>query len=640
MIRERRNKEKLEHYYHKFINEGVIDPNVHPWVAQSWQRSREFGIESQKLGTLPKLSRDEILWRRQKHIGAIEYLDGYYNQIREYFNTHNISLLLLDADCHVLKCYDMPFYQKTAGELAGARLAEQDIGTSSISIAHEHNTPFLLFGPEVWIAEHQFGDACSAPIIIDGQMRYIISFIATEEDSLPFDSVVALLLGMKYSMENQLRTMQQLAAKQVILDAVPFAVYHVMPGGEVVYTNKLGQSRLKGIDAAGPEALYPSLSDVVLNYRHTPLYKGFLGIPSYNKEVTWITPRKTYEDITTVVPLFESKQQEDKDVGSVVAVSLPIEDLRTMVAHAVGYTARYSLSSLVGKSPAFIAMKDKAGRIAKGGHHVLLQGDPGSGKQRLAHGIHQASQRAAGPLISVKCGDVPPELLENELFGVTKSQDESRPGKLELANNGTLFLDEVEKLPFQVAARMAEALQTGRLKRMGEIVERSFDVRIIAACDSDLKRLTEKGSFHAKLYEFITKAVIRIPALKARREDIPLLAEHIIEELGKQHRIPVKKILPETAELLMSYDWRGSIKQLQGVVEQAFFNTATDEIRPDDISLMNEITPGTTAWKENREVFIELWRSAGGNISKLSNILDVSRVTLYRYLKKYGLDKE
>ncbi|MCE5285235.1 MAG: sigma 54-interacting transcriptional regulator [Pelosinus sp.] len=640
MIRERRNKEKLENYYHKFINQGVIDPNVHPWVAESWQRSRDFGVASERLGTLPKLSKDDIAWRREQHKGAIGYLDGYYEEIREYFNTHNITLLLLDADCHVLKCYDMPFYQKTAGELVGARLAEQDIGTSSISIAQAHHTPFLLFGPEVWLAEHQFGDACSAPIMIDGQMRYIVSFIAVEQDSLPFDSVVALLLSMKYSMENHLRTMQQLSAKQVILDAVPFAVYHVMPGGEVVYTNKLGQSRLEGIDAAGPEVLYPSLSDAVLNYRHTPIYKGFLGIPSYNKEVTWITARKTYEDITTVVPLFENKQQDDKDVGSVVAVSLPIEDLRTMVAHAVGYTARYSLSSLVGKSSAFTAMKDKAARVAKSGHHVLLQGDPGSGKQRLAHSIHQASSRAAGPLISVKCGDVPPELLENELFGVTKSQDESRPGKLELANNGTLFLDEVEKLPIKVATRLAEALEKGRLNRLGEMVERSFDVRIIAACDSDLKRLTEKGSFHGKLYEYITKAVIRIPALRARREDIPLLAEHMIEELAAQHRIHTKKILPETAEILMNYDWRGSIKQLQGVVEQAFFNTAADEITPDDISLINEVSPGNTAWKENREVFIELWRSAGGNISRLANMLDVSRVTLYRYLKKYGLDKE
>jgi len=635
MIRERRSKEKLEYYYQKFINDGVVDPNVHPWVGTAWQQSHAAGVPHDVMPPLTKLSKTELMSRQDQNENAISYLNDFYREIREFFNIYNLSLLLLDAECYVLKSYSLPFFQKTPGQIEGARLSEQDIGASSISIAREHRVPFLLFGPEMWIEECQMGDACSAPIMIDGQLEYIITLVSIEQQALPYSAVVSLLLSMKHAIESHLTMLTRLKAQQAILDAAPFAVYHIMPGGEVAYTNKLGQSRLAGIGGGGTEDSLPNLNDVVLNYRHTPIFKGFNGVPSYNKEVTWITPRKTYEDITTVVPL---ERDSDQTVNSVVAVSLPIEDLRTLVAHAVGYTARYSLASMIGEAGVFVTTKDKAARVARNNYHLLLQGEAGTGKERMAHGIHQASPRAAGPLISLKCGGLPPERLEEELFGVADAPDASRPGKLELANGGTLFMDEIEKLPKSVAVRLADVLVKKWMRRVGEEVERPIDVRIIAACDSDLKRLTERGAFWADLYEIIAKNIIRVPALRNRREDIPSLAEHIISEVAEQHQISIKTILPETAELLKSYEWPGNIKQLQGVVEHAFFNTAGHEIHPEDINLMGDIRPDTS-WKEDRDVFIKAWQAAGGNISRLANMLDVSRVTLYRYLKKYGLDK-
>lgn len=633
MIREKRSKEKLQSYYTKFVNEGIVDPNVHPWVAESWQYSSQMGIGKTVMPTLSRLPKSELTQRRVRHQVAIDYIGSMYSEIEEHFNLYNLSLLLLDNECYALKNYAMPFYQKMPGELEGARLAETDIGTSSIAMAARHGVPFLMFGSEMWIKECQSGDACSAPIFLNGELQYILTLVSMQQDNLPYSSIVALLLSMKYAVENHLEQQVRLDAKKAILDAVPHAVYHILPGGEVAYTNKLGQSRLAGIALDNKGDKYPNLSDVVLNYRHTPLYKGFLGVPSYNKEVTWITPQKTYEDITTVVPLYR-----DNEVQGIVAVSQPIEDMRTLVAHAVGYTARYSMGSMVGKDSSFATMKDKAARVAKSGIHVLLQGEPGTGKQRLAHGIHQASTRAAGPLISVRCGDMPAEMLEGELFG-NVVLEESRPGKLELANSGTLFLDEVEKIPHHLQIRLAEALATGKTRRAGEEVLRPVDARIIAACDSDVKRLAERGAFDSRLYDVIGRAVVKMPPLRARKEDIPLLAEHIIDELAVQHNMLKKTLTDEAAQLLISYEWPGNIKQLQGVVEQAFFNTAGEKINAADIILPGDTAPGR-AWKEDREVFVEAWKAAGGNISRLANMLDVSRVTLYRYLKKYGLERD
>lgn len=635
MIRERRSREKLENYYRKFVEEGILDPNINPWVAESWKRSKLRGVPHDVMPQLVKLTKEELAARRQFHHAAIEHMDGLYNEVREYFNSYNLSLFILDNECYNLKSYAMPFFQKMPAEVEGARLSERDIGTSSISVAYEHKIPFLMFGPEMWIKECQQGDACSAPIMLDGELKYVLTLVAVDHEILPYNTIVSLLLTMKYSLESSLMMQWHLKARDAILDAAPFAVYHIVPGGNVVYTNKLGRSRLARITPEGEEENLPNLNNVVLNYRHTPLFKGFKGIPSYNKEVTWITANKTYEDITTVVPL---ERDQDNIINSVVAVTMPIEDLRTLVAHAVGYTARYNLSSMVGQTVAFVNMKEKAARVARSGNNVLLQGEPGTGKERLTHGIHQASSRAAGPFISVKCGSLTPELMEFELFGVTEGE-ESRPGKIELANGGTLFLDEVEKLPSKVAAKLTEVLTAGMSQRVGENIKRSIDVRIISACDSDLKRLTDKGVFNGELYEILSKSVIRIPPLRARRDDIPLLANHIIVELAEQHRLKPKKIAPEAAEMLMNYDWPGNIKQLQGVVEHAFFNTIGDTIKATNISLMTD-TPVGNAWKEDRDVFVKAWQAAGGNVSRLANMLDVSRVTLYRYLKKYGLSKE
>ncbi len=638
MIREHRSRTKLEAYYEKFAQQGVLDPNVHPWVADSWQQSRKYGVDLEKMKIAHLLSREEFHELQAKHEDAISYLAHLSDGIKEFFQEYNLSLLLIDADSTVLKSYSLPFYQMTPGEIEGANVGIEQVGTSSISVALEHKAPFWMFGPEMWVRECQLGDACSAPVMVGGELHYIITLVSMEQVAMPQDAVISLLFTMRTALESHLHDAIRIKADEAILDATPFAVYHVQPGGEVAYANKLGHTRLEGIGAKREPGSHrtSNLNDVIMNYQHTPIYKGFRGIPSFNKEVTWITPAKTYEDITTVVPL---ERDEDQAVQSVVVVSMPIEDLRTLVAHAAGYTAKYSLGSMVGEGTTFASVRGKAARVAKNKHHILIQGEAGTGKQRMAHGIHQASNRAAGPLITLRCGDTTPELLEQELFGVVLNAEVSHQGRLELASGGTLFLDEIEKMPKAIAKALARALTTGKACRVGEEVERSIDVRIIAACDSDLKRLTERGLFDADLYEALSKSVIRVPALRSRREDIPRLAAHIVSELAEQHQMAPKKILPETEKVLREYDWPGNIKQLQSVLEYAFFNTNEDVINPNDISLMGDVKPDNK-WKEDKEVFVKAWQAAGGNVSRLANLLNVSRVTLYRYLKKYGLEKK
>lgn len=238
-------------------------------------------------------------------------------------------------------------------------------------------------------------------------------------------------------------------------------------------------------------------------------------------------------------------------------------------------------------------------------------------------------------MIAVKCHNASMAELEAEFFGTNEDGQQSA-GKLELAIGGTLFLDEVEKLPLEMGDKLADALTHGLPATENGGKPRMFDVRVIAACDSNLKRLADKGLFSRNLYELVLDTTMRVPPLRERVKDIEVIASHILVEMSAQHNLPQKRLSPEAVSLLLSCSWPGNIKQLQGVIEQAFFHTPGSIIEAENIKLPGDKTL-ERSWKYDKEAFIAAWKSAGGNISKLATMLDVSRVTLYRYLKKYGL---
>ena len=294
----------------------------------------------------------------------------------------------------------------------------------------------------------------------------------------------------------------------------------------------------------------------------------------------------------------------------------------------------------VGKSPLAVKLQNIVRVVAPADSlSVLIRGASGTGKEYVARQVHALSGRADAPFIAVDCGVLPKELAASELFGHVKGAftgaTEHKTGMFAAANRGTLFLDEVEKLPVEMGDKLADALKNGLLnKETG--MRKKLNVRVIAACDSNLKRLADKGLFSRSLYELVLDTTIRVPPLRERSKDIEVIAAHILAEMSAQHNLSPKRLSPEALELLKSCSWPGNIKQLQGVIEQAFFHTPGSIIEAENIKLPGDKTL-EKSWKYDKDAFIAAWKSSGGNISKLAGMLDVSRVTLYRYLKKYDL---
>ena len=202
---------------------------------------------------------------------------------------------------------------------------------------------------------------------------------------------------------------------------------------------------------------------------------------------------------------------------------------------------------------------------------VLIEGETGTGKELVAKAIHQASPRAAGPLVAVNCAALPETLLESELFGHEKgaftSAMNQRKGRFELADGGTIFLDEIGEVPLPMQAKLLRVLQERRFERVGGAESIEVDVRIIAATNKDLRKLSADGKFREDLYYRLNVVKIELPALRDRAEDIPLLAAHFTEKYARPGTSP-RQIAPEAMEILLRYDWPGNIRELENAIER------------------------------------------------------------------------
>ena len=236
--------------------------------------------------------------------------------------------------------------------------------------------------------------------------------------------------------------------------------------------------------------------------------------------------------------------------------------------------AKYRFSQFVGVSAAVRELKAQARRAAERDATVLLLGETGTGKELLAHAIHAASRRADRPLVRVNAAAIPETLLEAELFGVepgayTGAGSKPRPGKFQLADGGTLFLDEVGDMPLTLQAKLLRVLQEGEIEPLGSSKLRHVDVRVIAATSRDLKAMVEEGSFRADLYYRLNVFPLRLPPLRERLEDLPVLCETILEKIAEESGEAVKSVMPAGLARLASYHWPGNVRELGNVLQLA-----------------------------------------------------------------------
>ncbi|KAA0228814.1 sigma-54 dependent transcriptional regulator [bacterium] len=314
---------------------------------------------------------------------------------------------------------------------------------------------------------------------------------------------------------------------------------------------------------------------------------------------------------------------------------------------------RFQFKNIIGQSGVMQEVFRALEKVVNSNVTVLIQGESGTGKELIARAIHYHNpQRSNKPFVAVNCSALPESLLESELFGHEKGAftgaTGKRIGKFEVASGGSIFLDEIGLMTPATQAKMLRILQEREFERVGgnELVK--VDVRVISATNKDLEEAVRTNEFREDLFYRISVFPIKLPPLRDRREDIPLLAAHFIDKFARQESKEVEGIAPDALELLMAYNWPGNVRELENAIERAVVLSSTREITPKDLpntvrsigeKRIYESDNTLSSWIEKLEE--EALRNAllenGGNISQTAKKLGIGRATIYRKAKKYGL---
>lgn len=315
-------------------------------------------------------------------------------------------------------------------------------------------------------------------------------------------------------------------------------------------------------------------------------------------------------------------------------------------------SAKYSLDSIISESKSMHKIKELTKRTAKTNSNVLILGESGTGKELFAHAIHSISRRANAPFIKVNCGAIPYELLESELFGYeegsfTGAKKGGKIGKFKAADGGTIFLDEIGDLPMNMQVKLLRVLQDKEIERIGSNSSEKVDVRIITATNRDLEEMVSEGKFRLDLYYRLNVLTIKVPPLRERKDDIPILSEYLIQKISRRENIRVDRISDSALEYLKRYNWPGNVRELENILERAInFLDEETVIKPEHLpskitGIMRKKKIRTlklTLEEVERQAIIDSLIFSNGNKTKAASILDISRTSLYEKIDKYNIE--
>ncbi len=358
------------------------------------------------------------------------------------------------------------------------------------------------------------------------------------------------------------------------------------------------------------------------------------------KEVDFISKNGTHLNLKMAIISLENEYR--KEIGALISFkdNTEFDQLKSRLKH------RHTLGSLVGRDPKTLELFSQIKEVSSSQVSVLIEGDSGTGKELVANAIHDTGVRSGKPFVAINCGALPEGVLESELFGHVKGAfsgaAKDRKGRFELADGGTIFLDEVGELSAAMQVKLLRVLQEKSFERVGGEKTIHVDIRVISATNQNLRKMMEKKKFRKDLFYRLCVVPINLFSLKERPLDIPMLVEHFLEIIALEIKRPVLSISNEVMDILAGYDWPGNVRELHNMIEYAYVkcNSGTIDTKHIPPEVMNynftrKQKPGP-GLKITKGKFFSALSMAEGNKKKAAGILGVSRATLYRYLEHYG----
>ncbi len=623
-----------------------MDSHPAPPIQRSWQRCALRG-QSHAGGPAPAAAPGAAAGR------LLDLARSSIEDLHQLIERPGFAVFLADAQAVTIHMEGDPevlALASSCGLRPQVHLSEEQAGSNAVDLALREALPIQTVGVEHYSAQLRPLAIAAAPIFdVDGQPLGALAILTAAESA--HLHTLGLAIATAQALHNQLRADKlladandQLAELYATLETISDGLIFIGPGDEIRRINSRA-AELLGLSAravAGrPFEQALALPDMVRQALHdrTELLE---------QELLWQGRRAAMAVLCSVRPVWN---REQRYLGALITTR-PAQSVHQLVQRVVGAQAQFTFHDIIGQSQAVLQALHQAHMAAGASGSVILNGEPGVGKEIFAQAIHNASSRARGPFVRLNCAAVPRTLLASELFGVeggSRSGDRpGRPGKLELAYGGLLYLEEAGVLPFELQTGLLRAIEMKRIIRTGGLQPLPIDVRIIVT-DAGLERLVYEGRFRADLAARLSAFSVDIPPLRDRGDDLLLLINHLLlllsDRIGRQ-----VVFAPDALQAMRAYPWPGNVRELELTIERVLHSSEKSVIGLEDLppAIVHVAAPLAQPHSPSlddsnrlseREAILRAGHQTAGHLGRTAELLGISRATLWRKMVRYGISK-
>lgn len=653
-------------------------------VQESHARSRAAGVDPNQMASPAKYKLTPQKLRQRIHDSQPFYdlVTTQMSTLYRILQGSGFCMAVADADGYVLHTLgdaQLLEHYKMGNCMPGFLWTEEAVGTCAIGLVLKEGLPIQISGKEMFCKRaHHITNSATPVHDNNGKLLGVIALsgLASTVHIHTLGMVILTAQAIR-SQIGELEKAREIAIRNTYMTALMESdqrgVIALNEEGNIVQINKKA-SALLGLDQSNAHSAALNTPDSITQLNISTLTRTRMDWKQTlhskrgftEREVTFIRGDSRFPLVCTLDPI---TMPDGESAGGMLLV-VEHDRMLQLANEMAGSQARFTFDSILGSSSALEEAKKVANAAARGNAAVLLHGETGTGKELFAQAIHNASPRHNKPFVVINCGAIPNELLESELFGYvegafTGARKGGRPGKFELADGGTLFLDEIGDMPLDMQVKILRALQSGEVNRVGDMQPIKVDLRIIAATNVDLDTAIKRGTFREDLFYRISTLNITIPPLRDRGDDVLTLAKTFLHRIRPHLGKPELEYSVPALRTLTQATWPGNIRQLENAVERAVNICEQSVIMSDDLGLdhadirvTHDLAPNNThshvtelpaevanidttseamLGEMEQALIARLMKENDNNISKVSRSLGVSRPTLYRKIKKYGL---
>ncbi len=621
-----------------YVFEGKLSPQIRYPISEAWQRCRAAGINPAG-GEGRHIDLRVLESARKENSLLLSLAMPVMREIFESVRSSGFLVVLTDAAGYVLEVMgeeEIINRSKDLRFMPGALWSELEVGANAISLALDYDMPIQTVGAEHYCVTHHGWTCSAAPIHAPGgELVGCLNLSGDREQAHPH--TLGMVKAAAIGIEGQFRQARNAQMLQAVLESSQDCVVLLDSRGRPRWINSAARELLRCDVAELQEKDLRSLLPAVdFSQRKWREGEAFVS----DNAALQVEGETVYCSIT-VRPLGE------RDFAF-CATMRPQTQLIETANKLSGNQASYTFQSFHVRSEKMRKTLVLAERFARYEGNILILGESGTGKEVLAQSIHNAGAGADGPFVAVNCASIPRELFEMELFGFEPSAfpgaaAEGKPGRFELADRGTLFLDEVAAIPLDMQIKLLQAVETHTVRRLGSERAIPLRLRIIATSSQDLARMVERGTFRKDIYYRLSPLTLEIPPLRERPEDIPLYARQYLQQLNDGSAEPPKSVSQEFLEGLAAYDWPGNVRELQNSIARAYYSEPGALLDGRSLTLALERhggSPGLAVASPQdggKGAIMAVLTICGGDVNAAAQRLGVSRATLYRRMKKHGI---